>query len=95
MGISSRGLALPAVYRRPRLVSVHRNFRVRSNKWMLKPEPRKKSRGFLRNDARLREELGTVVIRASDLREGEAAAVELTLKLDREVARANQVKPSR
>jgi hypothetical protein len=58
-------------------------------------EQRKRSRGFLRNDARLREELGKVVIRASDLREGEEAAVELTLKLDREGARANQVKPSR
>ena len=58
-------------------------------------EQKKRSRGFLRNEARLREELGKVVIRASDLREGEAAVVELTLKLDREVARANQVKPSR
>ena len=58
-------------------------------------EQKKRSRGFLRNEARLREELGKVVIRASDLREGEAAVVELTLKLDREGARANQVKPSR
>jgi len=32
---------------------------------------------------------------ANDPREGEAAAVDLPLKLDREGSRANQVKPSR
>jgi hypothetical protein len=72
-----RGLSLTAVYRRPRLVSVHRNFPVGSNKWKLTPRTGGKS---------VEDSVGEIPnSNAQGLRQGSESCERIRAKIKREL----------